>query len=29
VAVAEGLAQWLRKRGREVNVEHRDLEKGS
>ncbi|HVN37195.1 MAG TPA: RNase adapter RapZ [Myxococcota bacterium] len=29
VAVAEALAQWLRKRGREVNVEHRDLEKGS
>jgi UPF0042 nucleotide-binding protein len=29
VAVAEALAQWLRKGGREVNVEHRDLEKGS
>jgi UPF0042 nucleotide-binding protein len=29
VAVSEALAQWLRKRGREVNVEHRDLEKGS
>ena len=29
VAVAEALAEWLRKRGREVNVEHRDVEKGS
>jgi UPF0042 nucleotide-binding protein len=29
VAVSEALAEWLRKKGREVNVDHRDVEKGA
>ena len=29
VALVEALAERLRKQGREVNVEHRDVEKGS